>query len=177
MNLSQFNHLLSILIIDADSAIVKLEKISGSGREIKFFCGLEYNFEMRIVVDTKVVVNAHKYGGASLSVVDAVIEGIHQAFTSEALDAEMTRVLASRIRNSGYLAFNLDDYLNRLTRVEQRDIRESVITDPDDVMLLGTALAANALIISLDRVFITFGPAIYNTFGIVCRTPDNFNSR
>ena len=112
---------------------------------------------MRLVADTNVVVSGLLWLGNSGRVLEAAAYGQVTLYTSPALIAELTRILATpkllpRVERSG-LALDelLARYLNVAIVVQPQTVPLVVPTDPDDDHVIACALAANAeLIVSGD---------------------------
>lgn len=119
---------------------------------------------MRIVADTNVVVSAFLWGGIPRQVLDAVRAHEATLYTSPALLAELTEVLARekfapRFEATGLTpARLLDRYRALATLIEPAPLPTPVTRDPDDDPILACALAARAdLIVSGDDDLLSLG--------------------
>jgi putative PIN family toxin of toxin-antitoxin system len=112
---------------------------------------------MRLVLDTNVVISAMLWHGAPNKLLRAGLESNVRFFTSSPLLAELTDVLSRpklqrqivRVRRS--VPQLIGNYSASATRVEPFRI-PPIAPDPDDDVVIGTALAAKAdLIVTGDR--------------------------
>ncbi|KQP37947.1 putative toxin-antitoxin system toxin component, PIN family [Pseudorhodoferax sp. Leaf274] len=104
---------------------------------------------MRLVLDTNVVASAILWGGAPRMVLQAAREKRVQIFTSTALLAELTDILGrSKFdRKIAASALTIDQIVDRYAALAT-PVRPSPIPriapDPDDDVVIATALAAKA---------------------------------
>jgi uncharacterized protein len=112
---------------------------------------------MRLVLDTNVVISALLWRGAPNKLLRGGLESDIRFFTSSPLLAELSDVLSRpklqrqivRVRSS--VPQLIGNYSASATRVEPLRILP-IAPDPDDDMVIGTALAAKAdLIVTGDR--------------------------
>ena len=112
---------------------------------------------MRLVLDTNVVASAMLWGGAPLLLLQAAREKRITLFTSTALLAELTDILGRRKFEKKIAASTLsvDELVDRytdLTTLVRPTPLSGIAPDPDDDMVIGTALAAQAqLIVTGDK--------------------------
>ena len=118
---------------------------------------------MRTVLDTNVVISSFLWGGApSRLLKDASVAGM-QIFTSLPLVEELRETI-SRSKFCNRLQFSnlsvevlVDLYLDRVTVVEPV-LTPRLAPDPDDDVVIGTALAARAeIIVTGDRALLSVG--------------------
>lgn len=111
---------------------------------------------MRLVLDTNVVVSALLWDGPPRRLLIAAREHRATLFTSAPLLAELTRVLErprfeKKIAASGFTVDEIVDRYAILASVVRPESTPRIAADPDDDVVIGTALAADAdLIISGD---------------------------
>lgn len=113
---------------------------------------------MRVVLDTNTVVSGFLWGSEPRALIDAAVEGRIELFTSEVLIAEIEDVLP-RARFAARLADKQLSIPALIARyrvlahiVEPALLSGPVSKDPDDDLVLATALAASAdLIGSRDK--------------------------
>jgi uncharacterized protein len=117
----------------------------------------------RVVLDTNVVVSAVLWGGAPRTLFDLADSSQIELFSSIAMVRELTEVLArdkfaAKIAISGLSIDQIvDSYCAYVTMVQPQDTPR-VAPDPDDDVVLGTALAASAeMIITGDLPFLSVG--------------------
>jgi putative PIN family toxin of toxin-antitoxin system len=113
---------------------------------------------MRLVADTNTIVSGLLWQGAPRRLMDAADAGLIQLVSSEALLAELARVLrrdkfAARLRRSVLTAERvLDGYRSVVEVVTPTVIPPTVLVDPDDDAVLAAAVGGNAaVIVSGDR--------------------------
>ncbi len=104
---------------------------------------------MRLVLDTNVVASAMLWGGNPKSLLQAGREKRIELFTSVAMLAELTDILArpkfeQKIKASLLTVDQLIDGYAALTRVVRPMPTPRIVADPDDDVVVGTALAARA---------------------------------
>jgi hypothetical protein len=104
---------------------------------------------MRLVLDTNVVVSALLWNGKPRQLLNAAREGRVDLFTSVPLLEELTVVLERRkfetkIAASGQAIDALVDRNAELSKVLKPEPTERIAADPDDDVVIGTALAAKA---------------------------------
>lgn len=112
---------------------------------------------MRLVLDTNVVASAMLWGGNPRQLLQARREKRVELFTSVAMLAELTDILArpkfaKKIAASLLTTDQLVDGYAGLTQVVRPAPTPRIVADPDDDVVIGTALAAKAdLLITGDR--------------------------
>jgi putative PIN family toxin of toxin-antitoxin system len=113
---------------------------------------------MRIVVDTNTAISGLLWQGQPRQIIDLVRARTHSLCISLALLAELAEVIArpkfaQRIQAAGLSASGLaQDYTRLAEIVEPAPLATPVSRDPDDDVVLATALAARAtLIVSGDQ--------------------------
>jgi putative PIN family toxin of toxin-antitoxin system len=104
---------------------------------------------MRLVLDTNVVVSALLWNGKPRQLLNAAREGRVDLFTSVPLLEELTAVLERRkfetkIAASEQAIDALVDRYAELSKVLKLEPTERIAADPDDDVVIGTALAAKA---------------------------------
>jgi putative PIN family toxin of toxin-antitoxin system len=116
---------------------------------------------MRLVLDTNVMVSALLWHGSPSRLFRRGLEEGHSFFTSPPLLAELTNVLLRpklrlQIAKSQLSIANLiDTYCESTTSVEPGPTTR-IVSDPDDDVVIGTALAAEAdLIVTGDRALLS----------------------
>jgi putative PIN family toxin of toxin-antitoxin system len=113
---------------------------------------------VRVVLDTNTVVSGFLWGNQPRAMIDAAVEGRVELFTSEVLIAEIEDVLP-RARFAARLAEKqlsipalIERYRVLADIVAPAALSGPVSKDPDDDLVLATALAASAeLIVSRDK--------------------------
>jgi putative PIN family toxin of toxin-antitoxin system len=116
---------------------------------------------MRLVLDTNVVASALLWGGQPRQLLQAAREKRVTLFASTPLLAELTDILGRRKFEKKIEAsmFSLDQLVDRyreLTIVVRPMPVSGVAPDPDDDVVIGTALAAKAdWIVTGDRSFLS----------------------
>jgi putative PIN family toxin of toxin-antitoxin system len=118
---------------------------------------------VRLVLDSNIVVSGLLWTGAPRRLLKAQDDESRLFFTSEPLLAELTNVLgrskfANKIRGSGFTLRQLVDlYVSQTLLVEPYAIPLTA-PDPDDDVVIGTALAARAdAIVTGDRGLLSVG--------------------
>jgi uncharacterized protein len=112
---------------------------------------------MRLVLDTNVVASALLWNGAPRLLLQAAQDKRVELFSSTALLAELTDVLRRRKFEKKIAAskFSLDEFVDRyaeLVVLVRPASLPRIAPDPDDDVVIGTALAAKAkLIVTGDR--------------------------
>lgn len=104
---------------------------------------------MRLVLDTNVVASAMLWGGSPKLLLTAKRENRVELYTSMPLLAELTDILSRRkfekkIAASLLTVDQLVDHYAELAQVVRPTDIPRVAPDPDDDVVIGTALAANA---------------------------------
>ena len=118
---------------------------------------------MRLVLDTNVVASAILWGGNPKRLLQARREKRVELFTSVAMLAELTDILArpkfeKKIAASLLTVDQLVDGYAALTQVVRPTPTPRIVADPDDDVVIGTALAAKAnLIVTGDRGLLDVG--------------------
>lgn len=118
---------------------------------------------MRWVLDTNVVASALLWGGMPRQLLEAGQEKRVDLFTSLPLLAELTDVLGRRRfeRKIAASQFSVDELVDRyaaLAALVRPLPIPRVVSDPDDDVVIGTALAARAeLIVTGDRRVLAVG--------------------
>lgn len=112
---------------------------------------------MRLVLDTNVVASALLWGGVPRLLLQAAHEKRVELFTSTALLAELTNILGRRKFEAKIEAslFSIDQLVDRyaeLAALVRPAPLPRVAPDPDDDVVIATALAAQAeMIVTGDR--------------------------
>jgi len=112
---------------------------------------------MRLVLDTNVVTSAMLWGGSPKLLLRARSEKRIELYTSTPLLAELTDILArtkfeQKIAASLLTVDQLVDRYAELAQVVRPTPTPRIVSDPDDDVVIGTALAAKAdLIVTGDR--------------------------
>ena len=118
---------------------------------------------MRVVLDTNVVASAILWGGTPRLLLNAAREKRIDLFTSTPLLAELTDILGrpkfdKKIAAAGLSIDEIVDGYARLAAVVSPSPVPRIAPDPDDDVVLGTALAARAfLIVTGDKALLTVG--------------------
>lgn len=107
---------------------------------------------MRVVLDTNVVASAMLWGGKPLLLLRAAHEKRVTLFTSTAMLAELTDVLGRQKfkRKIAASKLSVDELVDRytdLTAVVRPSHASGIAPDPDDDVVIATALAAQAALI------------------------------
>jgi len=113
---------------------------------------------VRVVLDTNTVVSGFLWENEPRSIIEAAIEGRIILITSTALIEELTGVLPRQkfVRRLAQRQISipalLERYMALADSVEPAMLSGQISRDPDDDVVLATALAANAdLIVSRDK--------------------------
>ena len=112
---------------------------------------------MRLVLDTNVVASAMLWGGTPKLLLQARRERRVELYTSTPLLAELTDILgrskfAKKITASLLTVDQLVDHYVELVQVVRPIPTPRIVSDPDDDVVIGTALAAKAdLLVTGDR--------------------------
>ena len=113
---------------------------------------------MRVVLDTNTVVSGFLWGNEPRAIIDAAIDGRIELFTCAALIEELAGVLprqkfAKRLAEKQLsIPAIVERYRVLADSVEPAILSGPVSRDPDDDLVLATALAANAeFIVSRDK--------------------------
>jgi uncharacterized protein len=119
---------------------------------------------MRIVIDTNTAISGLLWPGPPRRLIELTRTPAHVLCTSRVLLAELAEVIArpkfaQRLRAAGISAsFLVQDFARLAEIVEPATLSEPVSRDPDDDVVLATALAAKAdLIVSGDRDLLDLG--------------------
>ncbi len=118
---------------------------------------------MRLVLDTNVVASAMLWGGNPLQLLQARREKRAELYTSTAMLAELTDILTrpkfgTKITASTLTVDQLVDRYAELAQVVRPTSVPRTAPDPDDDVVLGTALAAKAdLLVTGDRSLLSVG--------------------
>jgi uncharacterized protein len=119
---------------------------------------------VRIVADTNTVLSGLLWQGSPRRLIDLARERTLTPCTSSALLAELAEVIgrakfAARVHDAGLAAAELVEDFARLAEiVVPASLAEPVSRDPDDDLVLATALGAEAsLIVSGDRDLLVLG--------------------
>lgn len=118
---------------------------------------------MRLVLDTNVVASAMLWGGNPKLLLQARREKRVELFTSVAMLAELTDILARpkferKIAASLLTVDQLVDGYADLAQVVRPTPTPRIVADPDDDVVIGTALAAKAeLLVTGDRGLLDVG--------------------
>ena len=116
---------------------------------------------MRLVLDTNVVASAILWGGTPRLLLQAAREKRVELFTSTAMLAELTDILgrrkfARKIAASQLTIDQLVDGYAQLASVVRPVTTPRIAPDPDDDVVIGTALAAKAdLVVTGDKPLLT----------------------
>lgn len=107
---------------------------------------------MRVVLDTNVVASAVLWGGTPRLLLEAAREGRLELFTSIAMLAELADILvrpkfARKIAASTLTVDQLVEGYAQLASVVRPMSTPRIAPDPDDDVVIGTALAAKAEIV------------------------------
>lgn len=112
---------------------------------------------MRVVLDTNVVVSALLWGGTPEQLTDLAGDGVLELFTSEALVAELARILgrskfAEKLGQKNLSSAEIVARYRELAEtIDAAPIDAPALRDPDDAAVIACALAARAdLIVSGD---------------------------
>jgi hypothetical protein len=111
---------------------------------------------MRFVLDTNVVVSALLWGGTPRLLLEAGQERKIELFTSIPLLAELTNILnrskfEKKIAASAFTVDQIVDRYAALAKLVRPEATPRITLDPDDDVVIGTALAVKAdLIVSGD---------------------------
>lgn len=112
---------------------------------------------MRLVLDTNVVASAILWGGTSRVLLQAAREKRIELFTSTAMLAELTDILGRRkfARKIAASQLTIDQLVHgyaQLASVVRPTATPRIAPDPDDDVVIGTALAAKAdLVVTGDK--------------------------
>lgn len=112
---------------------------------------------MRLVLDTNVVASAMLWSGNPKRLLQARREKRVELFTSVAMLAELTDILArpkfaKKIAASLLTVDQLVDGYAELTQLVRPTPTPRIVSDPDDDVVIGTAIAARAdLLVTGDR--------------------------
>jgi putative PIN family toxin of toxin-antitoxin system len=126
---------------------------------------------MRLVLDTNVVVSALLWKGAPRRLLRAVAEAGVELCTSRPLLAELAVVLSrskfkKKISDLGFSPEQLFDSYAKCAEVVQAALVPRLAPDPDDDVVIGTALAAKAdFLITGDRALLSI--ATYESVRII----------
>lgn len=114
---------------------------------------------MRIVLDSSVLIAAHitRAGVCAELLEDVLLR--HQLFTSQFILDEVVRKLTEKFSFPAAATRGIVNYLVRVAvKVEPSPVREHACRDPDDIAVLGTAVAAGAhLLITVDKDLLVLG--------------------
>ena len=116
---------------------------------------------MRVLADTNVLLAALGFGGICRAVVDVVIDS-HELILSEHILEELGRNLREKLNHSAAQAGERVELLRGAARlVEPTPVPDDACRDPDDLPVLGAALAAEAdVLVTGDKDLLALG-----TFG------------
>lgn len=115
---------------------------------------------MRLVLDTNVVASAMLWGGSPKLLLQARRERQIELYTSTPLLAELTDILGrskfeKKIAASLLTVDQLVDRYAELAQVVRPTPTPRIVSDPDDDVVIGTALAAHAdLLVTGDRLLL-----------------------
>lgn len=116
---------------------------------------------MRLVLDTNVVASGMLWGGSPKLLLQARREKRVELYTSMPLLAELTDILSRRkfekkIAASALAVDQLVDHYAELAQVVRPTDIPRIAPDPDDDVVIGTALAAKAdLLVTGDRMLLS----------------------
>ncbi len=111
---------------------------------------------MRLVLDTNVVISGLLWIGSPRELLALAKDGRYQLFTSAALLEELTTVLErskfkKKLAASGLTADEIVDRYALLAKLVRVGATQRIVADPNDDVVIATALAAEAdLIVSGD---------------------------
>ena len=118
---------------------------------------------IRLVLDTNVVTSAMLWGGSPMLLLQARREKRVELYTSTPLMAELTDILSRRkfkvkIAASLLTIDQLIDRYAELAQVVRPTPTPRIVSDPDDDVVIGTALSAKAdLLVTGDRLLLSVG--------------------
>lgn len=116
---------------------------------------------MRVVLDTNVVASGMLWNGAPRRLLDAARHGAIELFTSTAMLTELAGILerpkfSAKIAASGLGVDQLVEGYAHLCALVRPQAITGIAPDPDDDVVIGTALAAGArLLVSGDKPLLT----------------------
>jgi uncharacterized protein len=116
---------------------------------------------VRLVLDTNVVASAILWGGTPRLLLQAAREKRVELFTSTVMLAELTDILgrrkfAKKIAASGLTIDQLVDGYAQLAALVRPAATPRIAPDPDDDVVIGTAIAARAdLLVTGDKPLLT----------------------
>jgi putative PIN family toxin of toxin-antitoxin system len=116
---------------------------------------------IRLVLDTNVVASATLWGGVPLRLLQASHEQRVELFTSASMLAELTNILGRRkfeklLEASGMTVDQVVDRYASLTQLVRPTPTPRIVSDADDDVVIGTALAARAdLVVTGDRALLS----------------------
>ena len=116
---------------------------------------------MRLVLDTNVVASALLWGGVPRPLLQAAREKRVQLFTSTPLLAELTDILGRRKfeKKIAALTLSIDPLVDRyaeLAVLVRPTLTPRIAPDPDDDVVIGTAIAAKAdVIVTGDQLLLS----------------------
>jgi putative PIN family toxin of toxin-antitoxin system len=103
---------------------------------------------MRVVLDTNVLVSAHLWNGNEWVVLGLCRSGVVRSVTSPTILAELSRVLLQKFKEADDVA---SEYITELVTMSDIVIPAGIISivdvDPDDDLILETAVIGNAAVI------------------------------
>ncbi len=115
---------------------------------------------MRLVLDTNVVASGMLWGGTPMRLLQARRERRVALFTSVAMLAELTDILGrpkfgKKVAASRLTVDQIVDGYAELAQVVRPTPTPRIVADPDDDVVIGTALAAHAdLLVTGDRLLL-----------------------
>jgi len=126
---------------------------------------------MRVVLDSNVLLSGFATGGLCEALVEICL-GKHELVACESILAEVKRHLAGKFNLSAERVEDTIRYLSTVcVIVEPLDVPIDACRDPDDLMVLGTALAGRVeVIVSGDKDLLSLG----NFEGIAIVSPRAF---
>jgi putative PIN family toxin of toxin-antitoxin system len=114
---------------------------------------------VRIVLDSSVLIAAHitRAGVCAELLEDVLMQ--HQLVTSQHILDELARKLTEKFDFPSAAVRNVVKFIGRnATKVEPAEIPQNVCRDPEDLPILGTAVAAKAsLLITVDKDLLVIG--------------------
>lgn len=121
---------------------------------------------MKVVLDTNVLLAAFGTRGLCEAVVELVL-AFHQPVSSEPLIAETLGHLAGKFKMPPARVAEIEQFIRAyFVVVEPARVRHDACRDPDDLVVLGTAVAARAdCIVSGDKDLLSLGQ--YDTIPIL----------
>ncbi len=127
---------------------------------------------MRIVIDSNVLLASFAFGGVCRAVLDVCLDS-HTLFLSEHIVSEVRQHLIEKFQHPAALADERVELLRQLATIVEplAMAAPAACRDPDDVPVLGTALAAKAhVLVTGDKDVLAF----HDLLGFQVLTPGDF---